>query len=48
MKEESRKEPAQAPNEAPYAPPQVEEVLDAADLNREVHYAGTPGSPVIG
>ena len=47
MTEEIRKEPAQAPTEAPYDPPQVEQVLDAADLMREVHYAGAPGS-IIG
>jgi len=31
-----------------YEPPAVEEMLSADDLAREVHYAGDPGSPVIG
>lgn len=37
-----------APGNGDYEPPLVEEVLDADDLKREVHYAGAPGSPVIG
>jgi hypothetical protein len=27
---------------AGYDPPEVEEVLSAEELNREIHYAGTP------
>jgi hypothetical protein len=41
-------EKAPAPAGGDYEPPQVEQVLDAADLKRELHYAGTPGSPTIG
>lgn len=41
-------EKAPTPAEREYEPPQVEEVLDPDDLKREVHYAGTPGSPTIG
>jgi hypothetical protein len=44
--EPNEKEPA--PRNGEYEPPQVEQVLDAADLKREVHYAGAPGSPIIG
>jgi hypothetical protein len=31
-----------------YDPPRVEEVLHASDLEREVQYAGTNGSLIIG
>ena len=48
MSEEARIDPVKAPVEAPYEPPRVEQVLDPADLMREVHYAGSPGSPTPG
>jgi hypothetical protein len=38
----------EAPVPEGYDPPRVEEVLDASDLEREVHYAGTNGSLIIG
>jgi hypothetical protein len=41
-------EKALTPADRDYEPPQVEQVLDAADLMREAHYAGTPGSPILG
>ena len=37
-----------APGKGDYEPPLVEEVMDADDLTREAHYAGSPGSPTIG
>ena len=37
-----------APGNGDYEPPLVEEVMDADDLTREAHYAGSPGSPTIG
>jgi hypothetical protein len=48
MKEDGRIDPVKSPMDAPYEPPRVEQVLDAADLMREVHYAGSPGSPTPG
>ena len=38
---ETRSEPAQAPMDTPYEPPQVERVIDSDEIGREVQYAGT-------
>jgi hypothetical protein len=40
MKADPRNAPAQDPKHPEYDPPQVERVIDADDLAREVHYAG--------
>jgi hypothetical protein len=40
MENETRNDPARTPKRPEYEPPQVEEVLSADDLAREVHYAG--------
>jgi hypothetical protein len=44
--EPNEQRPAPAAKSADYEPPRVEQVLDATDLIREGHYAGTPGSPI--
>lgn len=46
---EKRNEPAPAPKTPKYDPPQVEEVIGAEEIAREVHYAGTvPISDILG
>ncbi|MGH7566708.1 MAG: hypothetical protein ACREK2_07755 [Gemmatimonadota bacterium] len=47
MESEARNEPAPDPKHPEYNPPQVERVMDADELAREVHYAGEviPVSP---
>lgn len=39
MKEDTRSEPARAPRDAPYEPPQVERVIEPDEIAREVQYA---------
>ena len=41
MENEKRNEPAPAAESPKYDPPQVEEVIGADEIEREVHYAGT-------
>lgn len=48
MDETRNQAPGPAGEPEDYDPPTVEEVLSADDLAREVHYAGVPGSPIIG
>lgn len=50
METGDERDPKDAESGAPtsYEPPRVEQVLGAEDLAREVHYAGSPGSPVPG
>ena len=35
-------------NSSSYEPPRIERVIDAEELGREVHYAGTVGGPDFG
>lgn len=43
MENAKRNEPAPAPKTPKYDPPQVEEVIGADEIAREVHYAGGVG-----
>ena len=38
-------EPAERRVKPVYESPKIEEILTPSDLEREVHYAGRPGSP---
>ena len=40
MDEGTRRTPGPDPKHSEYEPPQVERVMDADELAREVHYAG--------
>lgn len=44
MKKDTRNEPAPDLKQPEYDPPQVESVIDADALAREVHYAGFVGA----
>lgn len=48
MEDELRDESAPAPKRPAYDPPQIEDVMTADELAREVHYAGfqTVSEPV--
>ena len=48
MENERRNDTAPKAETHSYEPPQVEEVLSAEDLAREVHYAGVQVSGIIG
>ena len=48
MEDERRNESATASKRPAYMPPQVEDVLTADELAREVHYAGVQVSGIIG
>ena len=41
MENEKQNDPAPAPRMPKYDPPQVEEVIGADEIAREVHYAGS-------
>jgi hypothetical protein len=43
MENETRNDPAPAPKRPAYDPPQVERVMNADEIAREVHYAGSIG-----
>ncbi|HJR53086.1 MAG TPA: hypothetical protein VJ982_05175 [Gemmatimonadota bacterium] len=45
MEEEVRNTPVSDPKRSEYEAPQVERVMEADELAREVHYAGSP--PVV-
>lgn len=46
MDGETRNAPTQDPKHPEYEPPQVERVIDAEEISREVHYAGNLPPPI--